>query len=187
MPRLQTIPRHELPACKIQMIRQIFFPRILYSWLKGQNQHLLPAHFLCQLIGSERLAETHFCVPQKVRCFIGILRAEALEIFNGFIHCRLLFGPHGKIQRTLVDIYLACFDFYNRRLHRCQIALKPFAIDALDLLAHQHAMHLVVGEEATIVTQGYFVQLDFVRLTGQVDGILFRDARLCGFRGVTDF
>ena len=42
--------------------------------LVGEDQHPLPAHLACQLVGGEGLAETHLGVPQELRrrCVAGV-------------------------------------------------------------------------------------------------------------------
>ena len=61
----------ELPALKILVGVQVLLPRTDHGRLKGEHQHPLKVHPLCQLVGGKGLFKPHFAVPQKFRVALG--------------------------------------------------------------------------------------------------------------------
>ena len=148
------VPANELPAFKVPVGHQVFFPRRLDSGLEGQHKHLFQPHPLGQFIGGERLSEAHFGVPQKLRRMVRRVLPRGAEIGDGLVDGLLLLRAHRKGAGAVLLVEGVGFHRQHRRFQLIHRAAEPFAAHAGDFPAAEHTMHIVIGKAGAILPHG---------------------------------
>ena len=88
---------YELPPFEIDVSHKVLPPGRLHRGLESEHKDAPQAHFLCKLVGSECLSETHFSIPQKLRDTVRLILPCLLEIPFRLLHRPVLLRAHRKV------------------------------------------------------------------------------------------
>ena len=172
-------PGDELPALKIHMREKVFLPRALHRGLEREDQHTGKAHFLCQLIRGERLAEAHFRVPEKPGDLRRRLPVGGAEICHRLRDGVRLLRAHGKIPCAVLAVLRPVFHRHPRGADIVRGAAEPFAVHAPDAVAHKIPVNVVVGKAAAVAVHGGLLENDLIgHAAGAERRVLLRHAPL---------
>ena len=149
----------ELPTLEILMAHQVFLPSLRHGRLESEHQQSAPLHAKCQLVGSKSLAESHLAIPEKMRCMLMVM-LEALEIFSSLVYGFLLLRSHRESFGTVVDSLASVSHGKPCLLHILLGAAEPFASHFLATHSEQYAVHLMVGEDSSVLPHRRFFEDD---------------------------
>ena len=154
----------ELPTLEILMAHQVFLPSLCHGRLEGKHQQSAPLHAKRQLIGSKSLAESHLAIPEEMRSMLMVM-LEAIEIFGSLVHGFLLLRSHRESFGAVVDGFASVSHGKPCLLHILLGAAEPFASHFPATHSEQHAVHLMIGEDSSVLPHRRFFEDDVHRVT----------------------
>ena len=154
----------ELPTLEILMAYQVFLPSLRHGRLEGKHQQSAPLHAKRQLIGSKSLAESHLAIPEEMRRMLMVM-LEPIEIFGSLVHGFLLLRSHRESFGAVVDGLTSVSHGKPCLLHILLGAAEPFASHFPATHSEQHAVHLMIGEDSSVLPHRRFFEDDVHRVT----------------------
>ena len=166
---------NKFPSLKVLVRHQILFPSIFHRRFEREHQHVLPFHSQCELIGGERLSESHFSVPEKVRCFPSVcfVGGEGIEIGDRLLNGVALFGSHFEVLCSCEQRGFVFSDCFDGLQHLPCVANEPFSLRVGHVCIFQHAVHRFVCEDRSVLSHGGAHEFHFPRLPRHESRIVF--------------
>ena len=149
-----SVPADELPALKVLVGHEIFFPRCLDGGLEGQHKHPFQPHSFGQLIGGEGFPKAHFGIPKEFRRTVRRIQLGGTKIGDGLVDGLFLLRAHRKGAGAALLVEGVGFHRQHRRFQLIYRAAEPFAAHAGDFPAVEHTMHIVVGKAGAVLPHG---------------------------------
>src|SRR5688500_6638535 len=109
-------------------------------------------HSLSQLIRGERLAKTHFGIPEKMWRLVQFFSLDVREVSRCFFNRLTLLGTHCEVERSIFDIQLAIADGNNGLFYLRFGATEPLTIRIVYANATQITMDFVVSKCTSVAT-----------------------------------
>ena len=137
------------------MALYVLLPGALNGGLECQHEDLAPLHSLCKLIGGERLAEAHLCIPKELGCTIRLAFARLTQVIGRHLNRRRLLRAHRErpVPCARTPGSLTCRD--DCRAHIALRAQEPFVtLHPGDESRAPHALkppvHVLVRERRSV-------------------------------------
>lgn len=187
------LARQILPPVEVDVGLQVSVPRIFDGRLEGHDQDAIRTHppllhALGELIGGERLAESHLRVPEELGDRVRVFGPSTREVLERLLDsgCLLVAHPERRVVRALVS--LAGAQLGDGSVHVVGGAAHPFCgrleDDVLEPLLDQPTPHLGIGDQRSILSLCRLV--DFEHVVDSRLALRLLDARVDVLTGLTD-